>query len=122
MDLRDEYDWSLENIGEIEDPSAVGIASHSTCGDAIRAYLKIDKNRVVEETRFKVLGCVTVLEGSSTASRLVKGKTVDMAKAEIVELLDGENGEKIEGNVCSLLAIRAVHAALEEYTAGAIRE
>jgi len=122
MDLCAEYDWSPENLGEIENANAVGTGSHSTCGDAIRAYLRIAENRVIEETKFKVLGCVAVLGGSSTASRLIRGKTVDAVRAEIVELLEDESDEETVGRTCSLMAMRAVQAALEEYTAAAERE
>ena len=103
------------NVGEIENPSAVGEVGNATCGDIMRIYLKIEDNIIVD-VKFKTFGCGAAIATSSMATELIKGKTIDEAvkltNKAVVEALDGLPPAKIH---CSVLAEEAVKAALADY-------
>ena len=104
------------NVGELEQPSGVGTVGNAKCGDIMRMYLDIDENGVIQEAKFKTLGCGAVVPTSSMATELVKGKTVQQAlevtNKAVMEALDGLPPAKVH---CSLLAEEAIHAALWDY-------
>ena len=87
------------NVGEIENPSAVGEVGNATCGDIMRIYLKIEDNIIVD-VKFKTFGCGAAIATSSMATELVKGKSIDEAlkltNAAVVEALEGLPPVKIQ--------------------------
>lgn len=99
------------NVGEIENPSGVG-----TVGNAMRIYLDIDDNGVIQDAKFMTFGCGAAVATSSMATELVKGRTVQQApevtNQAVMEALDGLPPVKVH---CSLLAEEAIHAALWDY-------
>ena len=104
------------NMGEIENPSGTGTVGNAKCGDIMRIYLDIDDNQVIQDCKFKTLGCGAAVATSSMATELVKGKTVQEAllvtNRAVMEALDGLPPVKVH---CSLLAEEAIHAALWDY-------
>ena len=104
------------NVGEIENPSGVGIVGNAKCGDIMRMYMDIDENNVIQDVKFKTFGCGAAVATSSMATELVKGKTIDEAmkvtNKAVMEALDGLPPVKVH---CSLLAEEAIHAALWDY-------
>lgn len=44
------------NVGEIENPSAVGEVGNAVCGDIMKIYLKIENN-IITDVKFKTFGC-----------------------------------------------------------------
>ena len=103
------------NVGEIEDANGVGEVGNAKCGDIMKMYLKIE-NGVIEDVKFKTVGCGAAIATSSMATVLVKGKTVQEAlkvtNKAVMEALDGLPPVKVH---CSLLAEEAIHAALWDY-------
>ena len=103
------------NVGEIENPSAVGEVGNATCGDIMRIYLKIEDNIIVD-VKFKTFGCGAAIATSSMATELIKGKSVDEAltltNKAVVEALDGLPPVKLH---CSVLAEEAVKTAINDY-------
>ena len=104
------------NVGEIENPSAVGTVGNAKCGDIMRIYLDIDENHVIKDAKFKTFGCGAAIATSSMATELIIGKTIEEAlkitNRTVMEALDGLPPVKIH---CSLLAEEAIHAALWDY-------
>lgn len=104
------------NVGEIENPSGMGTVGNAKCGDIMRIYLDIDENQVIRDVKFKTFGCGAAVATSSMATELVKGKSVREAMAvtnqAVMEALDGLPPVKVH---CSLLAEKAIHAALWDY-------
>jgi nitrogen fixation NifU-like protein len=104
------------NMGEIENPSAVGTVGNAKCGDIMRMYMDIDDNGVIRDVKFKTFGCGAAVATSSIATELVKGKTIEEAlkvtNKAVVDALDGLPPVKVH---CSLLAEEAIHAALWDY-------
>ena len=103
------------NVGEIENPSAVGEVGNAVCGDIMRIYLKIEDD-VITDVKFKTFGCGSAIASSSMATEMIKGRRIDEALAltnkAVAEALDGLPPVKMH---CSVLAEEAVKAAINDY-------
>ena len=103
------------NVGEIESADGVGEVGNPACGDMMRLYLKIDEGKVVD-AKFRTFGCGAAIASSSMLTEMVKGKTVDEARAitnqHVADALDGLPAVKIH---CSVMAEQAVKSALDDY-------
>jgi nitrogen fixation NifU-like protein len=102
------FDKSAPDIG-------TGIVGAPECGDVMKLQLKINKEGVIEDARFKTFGCGSAIASSSLATEMVKGKTIDEAmqikNSTIVEEL-ALPPVKIH---CSVLAEDAIKAAILDY-------
>lgn len=103
------------NVGEIESADGVGEVGNPACGDMMRLYLKIEEGRV-RDAKFRTFGCGAAIASSSMLTEMIKGKTVDEARAitnqQVAEALDGLPAVKIH---CSVMAEQAVKSALDDY-------
>ncbi len=104
-----------KNVGEVENYDAIGTVGNATCGDIMQITLKID-NDVITDAKFKTFGCAAAIATSSTATEMIKGKTLDEAlkitNKQVVEELEGLPPQKLH---CSVLAEEAIKAAIEDY-------
>ena len=104
------------NVGEIEDADAVAEVGNITCGDALKIYLKLDRNGKIAEAKFKTFGCASAIASSSALTELVKGKTLEEAakitNKDIVALLGELPEEKMH---CSVMGMEALQAAISDY-------
>jgi nitrogen fixation NifU-like protein len=103
------------NVGEIESADGVGEVGNPACGDMMRLYLKIDEGKVVD-AKFRTFGCGAAIASSSMLTEMIKGKTVEEARAisnqHVADALDGLPAVKIH---CSVMAEQAVKSALDDY-------
>ena len=109
-----------QNMGKIDNPDAVGEVGNPVCGDLMRIYLKVKKNKngekVIGDIKFETLGCVAAIATSSMITEIAKGKT--LAAALKIKFSDVE---KSLGSLppiklhCADLAVRALRAAIEDY-------
>ncbi len=109
-----------QNMGEIKNPSGVGMAGNPVCGDILRLTIKIGENKqgkeYIEDIKFKTLGCAAAVATSSMITDMAKGRTLDEAmritKSDISDSLGGLPPIKQH---CSNLADEALHKAIEDY-------
>jgi len=105
------------NVGDMEDADGVGQEGNPTCGDAMKIYIKVKDDRIVD-AKFKTFGCGAAIAVSSMVTEMVKGKTLDEALAISKEAVANELGglppQKMH---CSMLGSDALKKAIEDYRA-----
>jgi len=103
------------NVGDMEDADGVGTEGNPTCGDAMKIYIKVKDDRIVD-AKFKTFGCGAAIAVSSMVTEMVKGKTLDEALAISKEAVANELGglppQKMH---CSNLGADALKKAIEDY-------
>ena len=103
------------NVGDMKDADGVGEEGNPTCGDAMKIYIKVKDDRIVD-AKFKTFGCGAAIAVSSMVTEMVKGKTLDEALALSKEAVANELGglppQKMH---CSNLGADALKKAIENY-------
>ena len=92
-----------------------GMVGAPACGDVMKLQIKVGKDGVIEDAKFKTYGCGSAIASSSLVTEWVKGKTLDQA-------LDIKNTQIAEELAlppvkihCSILAEDAIKAAVADY-------
>ncbi|MDR0933490.1 MAG: Fe-S cluster assembly scaffold IscU [Burkholderiaceae bacterium] len=106
---------NVGTFGKDDDTVGTGMVGAPACGDVMRLQIKVGKDGLIEDARFKTYGCGSAIASSSLVTEWVKGKTLDEAltirNSEIAEEL-ALPPVKIH---CSILAEDAIKAAVEDY-------
>src|SRR5215510_14438418 len=83
------------NVGSFDKNATdvgTGLVGAPECGDVMKLQLKINKEGVIEDAKFKTFGCGSAIASSSLATEWVKGKTIDepmtIKNTDIVKELD----------------------------------
>ncbi len=104
-----------KNVGIIKNADGVGKAISPVCGDSMKLYIKIEKDKI-KDIKFQTMGCAAAIASSSVLTQMVKGKTIEQAKKitkdKIVKALSGLPYRKIH---CSVLAADALGRAIKDY-------
>jgi len=103
------------NVGVIDDPDGHAVVGDPTCGDYIEVCIKVEGKRIVD-FKFLVSGCPGAISTSSIATELAVGKTIqeatDLTDNDVIVAAGGIPARKAH---CSLLAIRGLHQAIQDY-------
>ncbi len=106
------------NVGAFDKDDAgvaTGMVGAPACGDVMKLQIKVNKDGVIEDAKFKTYGCGSAIASSSLVTEWVKGKTLDEAltikNTQIAEEL-ALPPVKIH---CSVLAEDAIKAAVADY-------
>ncbi len=80
------------NAGTVADADASARIENPACGDILELTVKVVDGRIAE-IRFRAKGCVAAMACGSALTELVRGKTVDEARAlrrdELVRAVGG---------------------------------
>lgn len=100
------------NVGEIENPDAVGEAKNRADGDVVQLHLSVHDGKI-KDIKMKVMGCVAAIAATSMLTEMVKSKSIEEAlsisREELSCRLGGLPDNKMQ---CSLTCITALHRAI----------
>ena len=101
------------NAGELADANAIGEGTNPVCGDRLKLFLRINKDRV-EASGFLAYGCPPTLACGSALTELITGKAVaeirQLSRKHVVDAVGGLPSRKQHA---ASLAIQTLHQALE---------
>jgi nitrogen fixation NifU-like protein len=106
------------NVGSFskdEDSVGTGLVGAPACGDVMKLQIKVDKDGIITDAKFKTFGCGSAIASSSLATEWIKGRSIDDA----IKITNKEISQELSLPPvkihCSVLAEEAVKAAIENY-------
>lgn len=106
------------NVGSLDkndEGVGTGMVGAPACGDVMRLQIKVGKDGIIEDAKFKTYGCGSAIASSSLVTEWVKGKTIDQA----LEIKNTQIAEELALPPvkvhCSILAEDAIKAAVADY-------
>jgi nitrogen fixation NifU-like protein len=110
-----------KNMGEIKNPDGVGEVGNPTCGDIMKVFIKVSKDKKtgkekIKEIKFQTFGCASAIASSSVLTEMAKGKTFQQAESIKMKDIANELGglPKIKLH-CSAMASEALQKAIQDY-------
>ncbi len=108
-----------QNIGEIKNADGVATVGNPVCGDVMKFYIKVGRDKkeeYIRDIKFQTLGCGAAIASSSILTTIAKGKTLKEAKKinkqVLIKALGGLPIIKIH---CSVLADEGLRKAILNY-------
>lgn len=115
--IREHY-TNPRNAGSIADSSGKAIVKSPVDSDTVLITLRIE-NDVIQDVRFKCMGCAVAIACSSVATEMVRGKRVqeayEITKQAVADALGGIPEYKMH---CSNLAPEAIRKAIDDWRLG----
>jgi len=105
------------NVGELSeaDTDGFGLVGDPACGDQMKLWIAVRDDRI-DRIAFKSFGCPGAIATSSMLTALAQGETIEAARRisddDVIEALGGIPEKKRH---CSLLGVRALQAAIEDW-------
>lgn len=106
------------NVGSLDKNDVfvgTGMVGAPACGDVMKLQIKVGKDGIIEDAKFKTYGCGSAIASSSLVTEWVKGKTVDEALAIKNTHIAEELALPPVKIHCSILAEDAIKAAVADY-------
>ena len=114
-DLVREHYENPRNVGSIPNPSGKALVRSPVDSDTVQITLRI-ANGLLEDVKFKCMGCAVAIACSSVATEMVLGMPVEdaygISKAAVAEALGGIPEFKM---LCSNLAPEAIRNAIDDW-------
>jgi len=112
-----DYSRNPINYGEIENHDVTFHDSNPLCGDSIDIDMKIDDDKVTD-IKFHGRGCAICMACSSVLTEIIKGKSIDEARAieknDVLSELGLEHLQAVRIK-CALLSLKVLKSALYTY-------
>ena len=112
--VRDHY-ARPRNTGSIENPSGKAMVKSPLDSDTVLITLRIEKD-VIQDIKFKCMGCAVAIACSSMATEMILGKPVDEAyqisEQAVADALGGIPEYKM---LCSNLAPEGIRRAIDDW-------
>ncbi|KAF9762737.1 Iron sulfur cluster assembly protein 1 [Nosema granulosis] len=106
------------NIGSLDKNSldvGTGIVGAPACGDVMKLQIKVNKDNVIEDAKFKTFGCGSAIASSSLATEWIKGRTIeDSLKISNKDIAKKLSLPPIKLH-CSMLAEDAIKSAIGDF-------
>lgn len=102
------FDKGDEDIG-------TGMVGAPACGDVMKLQIKVNKQGIITDAKFKTYGCGSAIASSSLVTEWVKGKTLDQAGTIKNTTIAQELALPPVKIHCSILAEDAIKAAIADY-------
>ena len=103
------------NVGSIAEPSGRAIVKSPVDSDTVLITLRIGQG-VIQDVKFKCMGCAVAIACSSMATEMVLGKSLEEAsqitEQAVADALGGIPDYKMR---CSNLAPEAIRKAIEDW-------
>ena len=115
--LVDHYE-NPRNVGSFakdEEGIGTGLVGAPACGDVMKLQIKVSKEGIIEDAKFKTFGCGSAIASSSLITEMVKGKALDEAEKITNTEISTELSLPPVKIHCSVLAEDAIKAAVEDY-------
>ncbi|MBI5780513.1 MAG: Fe-S cluster assembly scaffold IscU [Rhodocyclales bacterium] len=110
-----EHPRNVGAFGRDDGDIGTGMVGAPACGDVMKLQIKVNKEGVIEDAKFKTYGCGSAIASSSLVTEWVKGKTLDQA----LEIKNTQIAEELALPPvkihCSILAEDAIKAAVADY-------
>lgn len=101
--------------GEMKDADGVGQLGNVRCGDVLKIYIKVEKDRI-KDIRFQTYGCVAAIAASDMMCELAKGKKIEDALKIKYEDIIKRLGDLPQIKYhCSVLSTEALKKAIDDY-------
>ena len=116
-ELLDHYE-NPKNVGSMDKDSSevgTGLVGAPACCDVMKLQIKVNKEGVIEDAKFKTFGCGSAIASSSLITEWVKGKNLDDAHSiKNTEIANHLALPPVKIH-CSILAEDAIKAAIDDY-------
>ena len=103
------------NVGSLADPSGKAVVKSPVDSDIVQITVRIEQG-VVQDVKFKCMGCAVAIACSSMATEMVMGKSVEEASSiseqAVADALGGIPEYKMR---CSNLAPEAIRRAIADW-------
>lgn len=107
-----------KNVGSMDKDNkqvGTGLVGAPACGDVMKLQIKVSKDGIIEDAKFKTFGCGSAIASSSLVTEWIKGKTLDEA-AEVKNTHIAQELALPPVKIhCSILAEDAIKAAIQNY-------
>ena len=106
------------NVGTLDKNDTTvgtGLVGAPACGDVMRLQIKVGKDGVIEDAKFKTFGCGSAIASSSLATEWLKGRTLDEAETiKNTDIVAELNLPPVKIH-CSVLAEDAIKSAIDDF-------